>query len=66
MNAAKPFFPTSVVGIVTIRFDWVGQGSPKEGFKAYTYKYGHEHQSKDITQQKKCVWNYAKVHVLSM
>ena len=42
MNVAKPSFPTSIVGIVTIclililYFGWVRQGSPKKaGFKAY-------------------------------
>ena len=38
MNAAKPSFPTSIVGIVFTCFGWVGQGSPmKEGFKAYKF-----------------------------
>ena len=35
MNAAKPSFPTYIVGIVFTCFGWVGHGSPKkEGFKA--------------------------------
>ena len=35
VNAAKPSFPTSIVGIVFTCFGWIGQGSPKqEGFKA--------------------------------
>ena len=29
-NAAKPSFPTSIVGIVFTWFGWVGQGSPKK------------------------------------
>ena len=39
VNAAKPFFPTSIiVGIVTTCFGWVRQGSPKkDGFKAYKF-----------------------------
>ena len=41
VNAAKPSFPTSIVGIVFTCFGWVGQGSPmQEGFKAYKlYKF---------------------------
>ena len=38
VNAAKPSFPTSIVGIIFTCFGWVGQGSPKqEGFKAYKF-----------------------------
>ena len=41
VNAAKPSFPTSIVGIVFTCFGWVGQGSPmKEGFKAYKFYNG--------------------------
>ena len=32
MNAAKPSFPTSIVGIVTTCFGWARQGSTQEGF----------------------------------
>ena len=38
VNAAKPSFPTSIVGLFlpVSAAGWVGQGSPKkEGFKAY-------------------------------
>ena len=47
VNAAKPSFPTSIVGIVFTCFGWVGQGSPrKEGFKAYKFYKCGNHISK--------------------
>ena len=40
MNAVKPSFPTSIVGILTTCFGWAGQGSPmQEGFTSI-HEYG--------------------------
>ena len=42
VNAAKPSFPTSIVGIVTTCFGWAGQGSSKQegltGIHEYTWR----------------------------